>query len=57
MSKKWASLAWNISLQKEIEWLQTQNLDLKKRLRAVASEIKQVRAVSVYLKASEARES
>lgn len=47
----------NLSLQKEIEWLHTQNLDLKNRLRAVASEIKQVRAVSVYLGATEARKS
>lgn len=37
----------NLSLQKEIEWLQTQNLDLKNRLRAVASDIKQVRTLLV----------
>jgi hypothetical protein len=37
----------NLSLQKEIEWLQSQNLDLKNRLRVVASELKQVRVVSV----------
>ena len=35
----------NLSLQKEIEWLQAQNLNLKNRLRAVATDFKQVRVV------------
>lgn len=45
----------NLSLQKEIEWLQAQNLDLKNRLRVVASEFKQVRVVSVSLSGKGAR--
>lgn len=43
--------------QKEIEWLQTQNLDLKNRLLALSSEITQVHVVSVYVDATDAKNS